>query len=93
MIPDDEPPFGECADCGHPFWLTDGERRFFAREGLPWPKRCAGCRARKRRLNERRGERPASVYAPSWRPSVDTRHERAEDKRTVGRVGSTSRRF
>lgn len=68
--PFDDPPFGDCADCGRPYWLAPGERAFFERSGLPTPKRCAACRERKREANARRGERPAgSVYRSTWRPS------------------------
>lgn len=90
---DDELPGRTCADCGGRFVLTVGEVRFFERQGIPLPKRCAGCRARKRRANAERGERPASVYSPSWRPDVDTGRERPHDRRVAGRVGSTNRRL
>jgi len=79
----DEPPFGDCADCGQPFWLAAGERAFFERHSLPWPKRCAGCRERKKQANARRGEGPA----------FDIRKGGAQDRRDVGRVDSAGRRL
>lgn len=47
-------PVGDCVDCGKPFWLAIGEQRFFQRQNIPLPKRCADCRERKRLANERR---------------------------------------
>lgn len=79
----DEPPFGDCVDCDKPYWLAEGERRFFERHGLPWPKRCAACRERKKRANARRGERPP----------VDIGEGGAYDRRDVGRAGNASRRL
>lgn len=34
----------ECADCGEPFQLTQGEMDFYTTKGLHMPKRCKPCR-------------------------------------------------
>lgn len=79
----DDPPFGECVDCGRPFWLAKGERAFFARNLLPLPKRCAACREAKRAANARRGDRPR----------VDFGDGSAHSRRDDGRAGNASRRL
>lgn len=37
-----------CKDCGGPFWITDGERGYYRARGLAEPKRCKGCREKKK---------------------------------------------
>ena len=79
----DAPPAGQCADCGHAYWLAAGELAFFTRHGLPKPKRCAACREAKREANSRRGERPR----------VDFDDGQAQSRRDAGRADNTSRRL
>jgi len=38
----------ECLDCGQSFVFTEGEQEFFTEKGYTPPKRCPGCRAKKR---------------------------------------------
>lgn len=42
-----------CIDCGSTFEFTDGERLFFANNGLSDPKRCPGCRASRKGLENK----------------------------------------
>jgi hypothetical protein len=37
-----------CVDCGDYFVFTEGEQRFFASKGLVEPKRCPGCREKRK---------------------------------------------
>ena len=37
-----------CVDCGMDFVFTDGEQRYFASKKLSVPKRCPGCRRKRR---------------------------------------------
>jgi CxxC-x17-CxxC domain-containing protein len=50
-----------CKECGQEFTFTAGEQEFFQQKGFTQdPKRCAQCRARRRRLREQeRAYRPA----------------------------------
>lgn len=44
-------------ECGAHFIFTVGEQKFFERQGLMPPKRCAPCRAKKKARFESRNER------------------------------------
>lgn len=79
----DAPPAGTCVDCGELFWLALGELAFFARNGIPRPKRCAGCREAKKLANARRGERPR----------VDFDDGQAQSRRDGGRATNANRRL
>jgi N-acetylglutamate synthase-like GNAT family acetyltransferase len=38
----------DCVECGQPFVWTANDQQFFAEMGFDPPKRCRGCKARKR---------------------------------------------
>ena len=38
----------ECVDCGQSFEITEGEQKFFASKKLELPKRCLGCRQKRK---------------------------------------------
>lgn len=44
-----------CSECGATFIFTAGEQEFYAAKGFTPPKRCPGCRERKRQERESRG--------------------------------------
>lgn len=38
----------KCAECSSDFTLEAGEQRFFAKKGLREPRRCKGCRQKRK---------------------------------------------
>lgn len=38
----------KCASCGEYFIFTEGEQYFFSEKGFSEPKRCSGCRLKKK---------------------------------------------
>lgn len=45
-----------CKDCGNEFTITVSEQNFYESKGLSLPKRCAECRAKRKRTSEERHE-------------------------------------
>lgn len=38
-----------CKDCGQTFWLTKEDEEWYSKKNLQPPKRCASCRAKRRK--------------------------------------------
>jgi len=45
-----------CVDCGSNFVFSPGEQRYFMSKGLSEPKRCPGCRLKRKLTLVREGE-------------------------------------
>jgi hypothetical protein len=48
----------KCVDCGKEFVFTEGEQTYYRERGLAIPKRCSGCRLKRR---SGIGKRPVDV--------------------------------
>jgi len=60
----------ECVDCHEPFLFEAGEQEFFASRNFSEPKRCKGCRQRKKaqreERNAQRDPQDGVAYADVW---------------------------
>ena len=45
----------QCVECGETFEFSAEEQEFYAQKGYSNPKRCPGCRARRKAQNNNRG--------------------------------------
>lgn len=57
-----------CADCGKPFVLSEGEIRFFNEKKLSLPKRCKGCREKRKNGGSGEAQKPPSEPASAAGP-------------------------
>lgn len=71
-----------CQDCRADFVWTSGEQRFFSEKGFTPPKRCKGCRDRKKLLRAQGATDPATVTAaPFYDKDQDERDNVEESRR------------
>lgn len=54
-----------CADCRTDFTFTESEATFFASKGLTKPKRCKGCREKRKAAKAAEGGAAAPAPAPA----------------------------
>lgn len=60
-----------CKDCGEPFSMDKSEIEFYEDKRLEQPKRCPGCRKKRRENNQSRGCKCASFdLDEGWKCSV-----------------------
>lgn len=56
-----------CIGCGEQFTFTAGEEKFYANKGFTEPKRCAGCRAKRKAALEQHADDRSPRSKPARR--------------------------
>ncbi len=73
-----------CKDCRNPFFFTERDQEFFAKQGYTEPKRCKPCRDEKKLKQAQQDARPIPAPEPA---QDDRRNLKGRDRRGGGQKG------